>query len=90
MFYSNTPKTKVELGIANIPVIEPSLDDDEYTIPAKYHQRPDKLANDVYGNPKYFFVFLSRNMDLMEDPVYDLREGLTIMVPHPKVIQKLK
>lgn len=90
MFYSKTDKSKVELGIANIPTIVPSQDDDEFIVTAKYHHRPDKLANDVYGSPKYYFVFLSRNMDIMEDPVYDLREGLKIMVPHPKIIQKLK
>jgi len=90
MFYSKTDKDRKELSIANMHTIEPSPDDEEYTVSTTYHQRPDKLANKIYGSPKYFFIFALRNMNIMEDPVFDLREGMKIMVPHPKVIQRLK
>lgn len=89
MFYANTDKGMTSLDIANIPNIEPSADDEEYVVPTKYHHRPDKMSNDIYGSPKYWFVFLCRNMDIMEDPIFDLEAGMTIMVPHPNKIQRL-
>lgn len=89
MFYSNTESDATTLGIASVPSIPPSEDDEEYTVINKYHHRPDIMANDIYGSPKYWFVFLLRNMDRMEDPIFDLEAGMKIMVPHPSNVRRL-
>jgi hypothetical protein len=60
----------------------PAFDDDyEYTIQPQYNYRPDLLAYDLYGNPKLWWVFTQRNVDILFDPVYDFRSGVTIKLP---------
>jgi len=53
----------------------------EKEISPKYHQRPDLMAHDLYGNSKLWWVFLEFNQDDLEDPILDFVSGLTILVP---------
>lgn len=53
----------------------------EKEISSKYHQRPDLMAHDLYGNSKLWWVFLEFNQDDLEDPILDFVSGLTILVP---------
>jgi hypothetical protein len=50
-------------------------------IESKYHNRPDLLANDLYGNAKLWWVFAQLNQDTLVDPILDFVNGLTIVVP---------
>lgn len=52
-----------------------------YVIEAKYHQRPDKLANDLYGNAKLWWAFALVNQDILNDPIMDFTSGISIKVP---------
>jgi hypothetical protein len=52
-----------------------------YTIEPRYSQRPDKLANDLYGNPKLWWAFALINQDKLNDPIMDFTSGLSIEVP---------
>ena len=56
-------------------------DDFQYTIQPQYNYRPDLLAYDIYGNPKLWWVFMQRNIDIISDPIYDFRAGVTIALP---------
>jgi len=58
-----------------------SSDDFQYTIQPQYNYRPDLLAYDIYGNPKLWWVFMQRNVDIIFDPIYDFRSGVTILLP---------
>ena len=75
--YKNTPmsQTRDHLGFFKIRTIPAQADDAQYTIEPQYHQRPDLLAYDMYGNPNLWWVFCQRNMDTMEDPIYDFKPG---------------
>jgi len=55
--------------------------DKEFVIPAEYHQRPDKLAYDIYGRTDYYFFLLQRNniIDIFDEFV----TGKTIFLPTP-------
>lgn len=65
-----------------IPRPIPAADDDfEYIIQPQYNFRPDLLAYDLYGNSKLWWVFTQRNIDILFDPVYDFRSGITIKLP---------
>lgn len=79
--YFKTDTTDFYLDIMNKPKLKSSLDDKYYTVESKYEYRPDLLSNDTYGTPKYWYVFILRNMDLMEDPIFDLEAGMTIRIP---------
>lgn len=60
--------------------IDPQEDDIEVNMDSQiYVARPDRLANDLYGKPDLWWVFGVRNG--WEDPVYDLKLGITMMVP---------
>lgn len=61
--------------------IPASQDDFEYTIQPQYNYRPDLLAYDIYGTPKLWWVFMQRNIDIITDPIYSFRTGVTIKLP---------
>ena len=48
----------------------------------RYNHRPDLLAYDLYDTPKLWWVFAQRNMDIIEDPVYDIETGVEILLPN--------
>lgn len=50
-------------------------------ISSKYHQRPDVLAHDLYGNAKLWWVFAEFNPDTLVDPIIDFTSGKTIVYP---------
>ena len=50
-------------------------------ITSKYHQRPDILAHDLYGNAKLWWVFAEFNQDTLNDPILDFKSGLIITYP---------
>jgi hypothetical protein len=47
----------------------------------RYHRRPDLLAFDMYGNPRFWWVFVHYNRDKLRDPINDFVAGLEIKVP---------
>lgn len=81
--YRNTPI----INNKYLEILEPSIDDlSEYntkpmTLASKYDQRPDKLAYDLYGNAKLWWVFAQFNQDTLKDPIMDFKSGLEIQVP---------
>lgn len=87
--YKKTPVVDNVLQHYNPPRIKESKDDEYWTIEPKYHQRPDKLAHELYGNEAYYYVFLLVNKDLMEDPIFDFTEGLTIRVPNKTNVKRI-
>ena len=89
--YKNTPmsQTRDHLGFFKIRTIPAQADDAQYTIEPQYHQRPDLLAYDMYGNPNLWWVFCQRNMDTMEDPIYDFKSGSKIYVPKGAALKNI-
>lgn len=53
----------------------------------RYTHRPDLLATDMYGNPDLFWVFAVRNG--LQDPVFDLKFGMRLIIPHPSFVRTL-
>ena len=61
--------------------IPPHLSDREITIDSKYHERPDLLASDLYGDVGYWWIFMIRNPNVIKDPIFDQTTGKRIFVP---------
>lgn len=61
--------------------IPQTSDDAPYTIESQYKHRPDLLAYDMYGDPKLWWVFVTRNRSILKDPIYDFLPGVTIYCP---------
>ena len=70
-----------------LDILESSIEDPTeyntkaFTLTSKYDQRPDKLAYDLYGNAKLWWVFAHFNQDTLKDPIIDFQAGLEIQVP---------
>lgn len=69
------------LDVNSLPSFLPTENDEAYTLNAKYAERPDLLAYDLYGSSRLWWVFTLRNPDLLKDPIRDFKEGITIFLP---------
>ena len=78
---TSTNETDEHMDFFRIRAIPAGSDDVEYTIAPQYNQRPDLLAHDIYNDARLWWVFAQRNMDIIEDPIYDFKSGSKIYVP---------
>lgn len=69
------------LDILKIRPVSAEPDDFLYTIEPQYTFRPDLLANDLYGDAQLWWVFIQRNLDVLEDPIFDFVPGKKIYIP---------
>jgi alpha-L-fucosidase len=69
------------LDVLSIRAVSAQPDDFLYTIQPQYTYRPDLLAFDLYGDPSLWWVFTQRNMDVLEDPIFDFVPGTKIYIP---------
>lgn len=79
--YATTSQTSWYLGLLNYQDIPSDSTDKAFVITRKYHEKPHLLSYDLYGTTDYWWVFMVRNPDSIKDPIYDLKEGMTIMTP---------
>lgn len=69
------------LDTLRIRPVSAEPDDFLYTIESQYMYRPDLLAFDLYGEAGLWWVFMQRNMDVIEDPIFDFVPGKKIYIP---------
>ena len=79
--YSSTKQNNLYLELLAIRPVPAEADDFKYVLENQYKYRPDLLAYDLYGNPKLWWVFVQRNMDVIKDPIFDFEPGITIYIP---------
>ena len=79
--WASTPMTQNYLDNFRIRPVSAEDDDPIYRIEPQYTHRPDLLAFDLYGTPRLWWVFLQRNMDKLQDPIYDFVPGVEIYLP---------
>lgn len=88
--YKNTPfKQSGALGMLNIRPVPAYLDDQLYEIEPQYNHRPDLLAYDLYRDNRLWWVFGQRNLDIIEDFVYDIKTGTKIYIPQPDKVKSM-
>ncbi len=76
-----TPIKQDYLDILSIRPVSAEVDDFLYTIEPQYEYRPDLLAYDLYGTSSLWWVFIQRNLDVLQDPIYDFVAGKRIYIP---------
>jgi hypothetical protein len=69
------------LDLLSIRPVAADPDDFLYTIQSQYAYRPDLLANDLYQNSELWWVFIQRNLDVLQDPILDFVPGVQIYIP---------
>lgn len=87
--WATTPITNNYLGLFKIRPVSAEPDDALYEIGTQYTYRPDLLAYDMYGTSKLWWVFTQRNMDVIQDPVYDFVAGTKIYLPKKESLFKV-
>ena len=60
-----------------------------YTIESRYENRPDLLANELYGTVNLWWVFALRNPDLLVDPLEDFTSGKSIYLPSRETVDRV-
>lgn len=86
--WANTVENDLYLELLEIRPVPSEPDDFLYTIENQYKFRPDLLAYDLYGNPKLWWVFMQRNMNVLKDPVFDFLPGTRIYIPKQNNLTK--
>ena len=76
-----TDITKNYLDTLIIRPVSSESDDYLYTIEPQYTYRPDLLAYDLYDDPGLWWVFIQRNLDVLQDPIWDFVPGTQIYLP---------
>lgn len=79
--WHTTEFTQDYLDILSIRPVSAEPDDFLYTIEPQYEYRPDLLAFDLYGETSLWWVFTQRNMDALQDPIFDFVAGKKIYIP---------
>ncbi len=77
----NTPIVQNYLDVLAIRPVAAEADDFVYAIESQYAYRPDLLAYDLYGTNKLWWVFIQRNLDRLQDPIFDFVPGVEIYIP---------
>ena len=87
--YAKTPiNDSGYLDILNIRSVPSAGDDVLYEITTAYTYRPDLLAYDIYGSKDLWWVFAQRNMDILNDPIFDFVAGTKIYLPQPQYLRQ--
>lgn len=74
----NTSVTNNYLDVLTIRPVSAEVDDILYTIDSKFAYRPDLLAYALYGTPSLWWVFMQRNLNVIQDPILDFVPGKQI------------
>jgi len=79
--WKDTPIVGNYLDFLTIRPIPADVDDFLYTVEPQYSHRPDLLSFDLYKTTKLWWVFTQRNLNVLQDPIYDFIPGIKIYIP---------
>ena len=85
--WAATAQNRLYLDLLAIRPVPAESDDFKYVIENQYRTRPARLAYDLYGDAKLWWVFVQRNMDIIKDPIYDFEPGIMIFIPKKSNLQ---
>ena len=85
----NTGTVQNYLNILTIRPVAAEADDFLYSIEPQYTHRPDLLAYDLYEDSKLWWVFTQRNMNVIQDPIYDFVAGTKIYIPKGNSLKQI-
>ncbi len=86
--WADTPIENNYLQTLRIRSVSAEADDYLYTIEPQYTYRPDLLAYDLYNDHKLWWVFIQRNLNVLQDPIFDFVAGTKIYIPKGDSLRK--
>lgn len=87
--YFSTSQTSWHIGRYVYRPIPPDSGDTPVVLQMRHQYRPDRLSQDLYGTPVYWWVFCIRNSFLRADPVWNFVAGITIIVPSADYLRRI-
>ena len=85
--WKGTPVTGKYLDVLEYRKIPASASDVTIKLDVRFVHSPDTLAHEYYGHSKYWWVIPTRNN--LQDPIFDLVEGMELIIPHRSVVTGL-
>ena len=85
----DTNKTQWYLDRLAIRPINAEPDDTLFTITPQFNWRPDYLAFHLYRDSNLWWVLVQRNLDILNDPIFDFTTGTKIYLPRAAKLQEL-
>lgn len=85
--YADTGLYRIGLDVMEHRKIPRYADDTLFEIDPEYHMRPDKLAQELYGSWKLWWVFAARNPSALKDPLYHFVTGNKIFLPTKQTLK---
>jgi hypothetical protein len=79
--YADTPITDFYLGIANYPTVEQIMRNKTpvyIVVDPKFQYRPDLLSYHLYNNSSLWWIIVLLNRNQLQDPIRDLKAGMTL------------
>lgn len=86
--YFSTPTVNGYLDLLEYRPIPAFPSDVKHQIDLVHQYRPDLLSSDLYGTPDLWWVFAVRNVNVIQDPIFDFRAGVTIFIPNIDTINQ--
>jgi hypothetical protein len=87
--YSMTPQTSWYISRFVFRPIPGDPGDTPVTLQQIHENRPDRLSQQLYGSPVYWWVFSVRNPFLRSDPIWGFVTGINIIVPSLNHLQNV-
>lgn len=87
--YKDTPVNNFYLDTWEPIQIPTSVLDEEYIIENEFEGKPYMLANERYGTPRLWWVFMVANPDVLQDPIRDFQAGTSIVIPARQTIERI-
>jgi hypothetical protein len=85
--YYSTSQAYGYLDVITWRDIPAQTNDILFTITKTYEFRPDLLSFDLYQDPGLWWVFASRNPQVIQDPIFDMVAGTQIYLPQYPAIK---
>ena len=79
--YYETQQFGPFLDVLTYRIIPKNITDVSFSIVATYNLKPQLLAYDLYADTLLWWVFASRNPNVLTDPLFSFVTGTTIFIP---------
>ena len=79
-YLKNAEFRKFFLDVAKLPKIETEVGD-YVVVPAECENRIDLFSYQQYGSSRLWWIIALANADMIKDPIWDFKSGMTIFVP---------
>jgi hypothetical protein len=84
-YLSNTNYNKFYLDVANLPSLK-NATGDYVVVPPECENRIDLFSYQQYGSSRLWWIIAIANADVITDPLWDFKAGLTLLVPRNTVL----